>query len=42
MDSLETDLLEIETLEERSELVHGACACTTSCGCSSTSCVVWF
>lgn len=35
------ELLEIEDLEERSELVHGVCACTTSCGCTSTSCVGW-
>jgi|GEM_PF-5167417 len=34
-------ILEIEDLEERSELVHGVCACTTSCGCTSTSCVAW-
>ena len=38
----ETDLLEIEDLEERTELLGGACACTTSCGCTSCSCVVWF
>lgn len=35
------DLLSIEDLEERTELVHGACACTCSCGCTSTSCVAW-
>lgn len=35
------DELLIEDLEERSELVSGVCACTTSCGCTSTSCVAW-
>lgn len=42
MEINETDLLEIEDLEERTELLGGACACTTSCGCTSCSCVVWF
>jgi hypothetical protein len=44
-DHMETgveDFLQIEDLEDRSELVHGACACTTSCGCTSCSCVVWW
>lgn len=37
------EFLEIEDLEDRVELdVHGACACTTSCKCSSCSCVVWW
>ena len=36
---LEEDALQIEDLEERSELISGVCACTCSCGCTSTSCV---
>lgn len=39
---LAADFLEIEPLEDRSELSHGGCACTTSCGCTSCSCVVWW
>ena len=42
METLDADFLEIEPLEDRSELLGGACACTTSCGCSSCSCIVWF
>jgi hypothetical protein len=38
---LEEDALQIEDLEERSELISGVCACTCSCGCTSTSCVAW-
>jgi len=41
--SEDQDLLKIEELEDRVSFdVHGACACTTSCGCTSSSCVVWF
>lgn len=38
----ETECIEIDTLEERDVLceVKGACLCTSSCGCSSCSCVV--
>jgi hypothetical protein len=35
--------LAIEELEERVVPgVHGACACSTSCSCTSSSCVIWF
>jgi hypothetical protein len=39
----DSDLLEIVELEDRNALlaVHGACACTTSCNCTSCSCVGW-
>jgi len=35
------EILEIEMLEVRAPLSHGGCACTTSCTCTSCSCVAW-
>ena len=40
---MEPMTLEIEVLEGRETLDwHGGCACTTSCTCTSCSCVVWW